>query len=421
MANGKWLETLHGGRALDSVRANPTPMPVLVSPDQTWPILACIVAGAALSIWLEQTNRWAARLSGPVVALLLGMALSNTHLLPFKAGVYEVVNGYLVPVAIPLLLFRANLVRIVRETGSMLLCFHIATVGSVLGAFLAAYLFRDKFTQVPEMAGIMTASYVGGGVNFFAVKDTYNVSPDITNPLLVADNFVMAGIFAVLLLIAGSQLWRRWYPHPHSVEGDREDVTALAARHWRRKEVSLLDIARALAIAVGVVAAAKLLTAWIAGSIESTIWRSLVANPFLLITTLTVILSTVFHRTLEKTEGAEDLGMFLLYLFFFVIGLEADFWEVMRNAPWMFPFCLVMALANLGFTLVVGKLLRQNLEELLLSVNATIGGPPSAATMAISRGWSGLVLPGLLAGIWGYIIGTFVGIMVTEAVRRMLS
>ena len=80
-----------------------------------------------------------------------------------------------------------------------------------------------------------------------------------------------------------------------------------------------------------------------------------------------------------------------------------------------------MALTNLVFTLGVGKLLRQNLEELLLSVNATIGGPPSAATMAISRGWSKLVLPGLLAGIWGYIIGTFVGVAVTESVRRWLT
>ena len=66
------------------------------------------------------------------------------------------------------------------------------------------------------------------------------------------------------------------------------------------------------------------------------------------------------------------------------------------------------------------SLLKQNLEELLLSVNATLGGAPSAAAMAISRGWANLVLPGLLAGIWGYVIGTFVGIIVTEALKRIL-
>lgn len=424
---------LRPGWGLARVAADLPPMSSLITPDNAWFLWACIVAGAAVSIWLEQTRQWAARLSGPVVALLVGMLLSNLpllpgdkpgagwrSLLPFDAPTYDVVDGYLVPIAIPLLLFRANLLRILRETGSMFRCFHIATMGTVLGAFVAGFLFKGRFAQVPEITGIMAASYIGGGVNFIAVKQSFGVSDNLTNPLLVADNFIMAGMFAALLVLAGSRWCRRFFPHPHSIEGDREDVTALAAKHWRRKEVSLLDIARALAIAVVVAAAAKLLTGLLAAAIPSPLWRSLVANPFLLITLFTVGISTIFHRTLEKTEGAEDLGMFLLYLFFFVIGLRADFVEVARNVPVLFLFCLVMAVTNLAFTLAAGKLLGQNLEELLLSVNATLGGAPSAAAMAISRGWSRLVLPGLLAGIWGYIIGTFAGIAVAEALRRLL-
>jgi uncharacterized membrane protein len=41
--------------------------------------------------------------------------------------------------------------------------------------------------------------------------------------------------------------------------------------------------------------------------------------------------------------------------------------------------------------------------------------------MAISRGWSNLVLPALLAGIWGYVIGTFLGIVVAEGLRKMFG
>ena len=72
-------------------------------------------------------------------------------------------------------------------------------------------------------------------------------------------------------------------------------------------------------------------------------------------------------------------------------------------------------------TLSVGKLLRLNLEELLLSVNATLRGAPSAVAMAISTGWSRLVLPGLLAAIWGYVIGTLVGIVVAEALMSFFG
>jgi uncharacterized membrane protein len=54
----------------------------------------------------------------------------------------------------------------------------------------------------------------------------------------------------------------------------------------------------------------------------------------------------------------------------------------------------------------------------VLAVNASLGGPPTAAAMAISLGWSKLVLPALLIGIWGYTIGTAVGLAVGELLMR---
>jgi len=396
-------------------------MNTLIAPENVWPIWALIIVGTAICIYLEQTRRWAAKLSGPVLALLVGTFLSNFKIMPAGGPAYDMVEDYLVPVAIPLLLFRANVARILRETGPMLLAFHIASVGTVVGAFLAAFIFRGSIPQVTEVAGIMTGSYVGGAVNFVAIKESYGVSENLTNPLLVADNFIMAGMFAALLVMAGSKFLRRRYPHPHSLQGDQEDVAALAARHWRPKEVSLLDIAVALAIAFAVASVSTLISGALKSHIESKIVQSVFVNRYVWITFLTVGATTVFHRRTEKIQGAEDIGMYLLYLFFFVIGLRADLVEVVKNVPVLFAFCLVIALANLVFTLAVGKMLRLNLEELLLSVNATLGGAPSAAAMAISRGWSNLVLPGLLAGIWGYVIGTFVGIVVAEALRRMFG
>lgn len=396
-------------------------MNLLITPENVWPIWALIVGGTALCIYLEQTHKWAARLSGPVLALLVGMLLSNFNIMPINAASYDVVDDYLVPVAIPLLLFRANLARILRETGPMLLAFHLAALGTVLGAFLAAILFREHVGQVLEVAGIMTGSYIGGGVNFVALKDSYQISENVTNPLLVADNFIMAGMFAVMLIMAGSQFFRRHYPHPHSLQGDKEDVAALAARHWRPKEISLLDIAKALAIAFAVAGVSTLVTGALKGQFDSKIVQSIIGNRYLLITLLTVAITTLFPRRMERIQGAEDIGMYLLYLFFFVIGLRADFVEVVKNVPELFAFCSVMALTNLTFTLLAGKLLKLNLEELLVSVNATLGGAPSAAAMAISRGWSNLVLPALLVGIWGYVIGTFIGILVAESLRRLLS
>lgn len=395
-------------------------MHALISPNDAWSLWAVLIAGVAACIYLEQNFKWAARTSGPLLALLGGMLLSNSRLLPTDAPTYDVVDSYLVPLALPLLLFRANVVRIVRESGSMFLAFHVAAIGTVLGAFVAAFVFRGKFPQVPELTGIMTGSYIGGGVNFVALKNSYNVSSDLTNPLLVADNFIMAGMFAILFLIAGSKFFRARYPHPHSLAGDTEDAAALAAKHWQRKPIALLDIAQALAVAAVVAVIAIKVTGAIKASTDSRLVHSVFGNAFLLMTLLTCALTTLCSRWTERVHGADELGAYLLYIFFFVIGLRADLLQVIRNVPVLFAFCLVMAVINLLFTLAVGRMLKLNLEDLLLSVNATLGGAPSAGAMAISRGWSRLVLPAILAGIWGYVIGTFMGIVVTEALRRWM-
>ena len=377
--------------------------------------------GTGIAIWLEQTYKWAAKISGPVIALVMAMVLSNVGIMPTQAPCYDFVSDYLVPLAIPLLLMRANLVKIARETGWMFVAFHFSALGTVLGAILATLLLRDHIESISPLAGIMTGSYTGGSVNFFAVRESFEVNENLTNPLLVADNFIMAGMFIAVLFIAGSNWFRRHYPHPHTAASDGEQTKSLAAEHWRRKEISLLDIAKALGIALAVVAVAHTLHEAIERHFEPSMATAILGNQFVLITFLSMSVATLFHRRIERINGPEELGCYMLYVFLFAIGLPADLWAVVRNVPMLFVFCLIMAVTNLVVTLVLGKLFRIDLEELLLCVSATLGGPTTAAAMAIAKGWPKLIVPSLLVGIWGYVIGTFLGVLVGELLLRMME
>ena len=209
------------------------PMPPLIAPDNHAALWAIIVVGTALAIWLEQTYRWAARLSGPVIALLIAMLLSNTRLVPTEAPAYDFVGDWLVPLAIPLLLLRAHLGEIFRTGWKLLIAFHLAAVGTLLGTALAVWLLHGQLgaTDTAYAAGLMAASYIGGGVNMFAVRASYNVPANLFNPLIVADNFVMAGFFIAILSIGASRWFRARYPHPHTLEASTEEAEDLAARH----------------------------------------------------------------------------------------------------------------------------------------------------------------------------------------------
>ncbi len=403
-------------------------MTSLISPNDIWTLWALIVAGTALAIWLEQTYKWAAKLSGPVLALLIAMMLSNTRLVPAQSPAYNFVDDYLVPLAIPLLLFRANALQIIRSTGRLFLAFHLSALGTLAGTALAVFLLKSQIASpdLEHAAGMMAASYIGGAVNFMAVKSSYDVRAGVSDPLIVADNFVMAILFIALLTAAGSAFFRRHYPHPHSAEADGAEAETLAARHWQRKGIGLLDLGKALAVAFIVVAVARLLGGVIEpafgdishASLALQMLQIVCTNKFVLITGASLLAATVFHRPLSRINGPEELGTYMLYLFLFCIGLPADLKMVFVKAPLFFVFCGIIAGVNLGWTLFWGRLFRFNLEELLVAVNANLGGAPSAAAMAVSAGWPRLVLPGILVGIWGYVIGTPIGVIVVELLKR---
>jgi len=80
-------------------------------------------------------------------------------------------------------------------------------------------------------------------------------------------------------------------------------------------------------------------------------------------------------------------------------------------------FASLILAVHLVFILVVGKLLRLDLREIVVASNANMGGPTSAAAMAVSRRWDGLVVPAVLCGTLGYAIATFIG----TAVGRWLG
>ena len=403
-------------------------MDTLLSQENHAALWALITVGTATAIWLEQSYRWAARLSGPVLALMIAMVLSNTRVMPAESGAYNFVGNWLVPLAIPLLLFRANIREIIGTGGRLFVVFHISAVGTVIGTVLAYWMLHAQIGSpaTEQASGMMVGSYIGGGVNFMALKTSYDVPESVTNPLIVADNFVMAGMFVVMLAMAASRWFRSRYPHPHTKESDAAGTQNLAAVHWKRKDISLLDVAKCFGfsfVALAIAEGAGYLINSIFGDTDTSsmpvqMLQILFTNKFVLITTVSLVLATAFSSQLKKVNGPEEFGAYLLMIFLFTLGLPADLVSVITQAPLFFVFCGIIAGTNLLFTLVAGKLFKLNLEEIIVAVNANLGGAPTAAAVAISAGWPRLVLPGILVGVWGYVVGTPIGVLVSEFLTR---
>lgn len=393
-------------------------MNTLISPNDTWMLLAIMCASVALAMYLEQTKKWAANISGSIIVLVIALVLVNLRVIPTAAPVFDdMVWGYAVPMAIPLLLLKTNIRRIWTETHRLLAIFLIGSAGTVCGV-LVAYLLLSRFVpSLAQAAAMMTGSYIGGGVNFTALADAFRADSSLTSATTVADNLNTAIYFLVLIAFARNAFMRRHFPHPYSDQKGGDTDTTQAAAYWRQKPISLRDIAIDLAYTVLVVTVSRALGGWCLALIPQGGWflnmlRTFFGSQYIWITTISMLFATFCSQQAERMSGAEEIGTYLIYLFFFAIGVPASIGAILRSAPLMLLFCLVIVLVNMLFCLVGGKLIGSSLEEILLASNANIGGPTTAAGMAISQGWTKLITPCMLVGTFGYVIGTYAGIIV---------
>lgn len=393
----------------------------LIAADDTWMLLAVLCLGVTLAISLEQKYTWASKISGAILALIFALVLSNLSILPVNSPLYdEVIWGFAVPLGIPLLLLQCNMRKVWKQTGRMMVIFLIGAVGTCVGAVLAYTLLHDYIPGLNGIAAMMTGSYIGGGVNFAALAAEFSVDGELVGAATVADNLLMALYFFALILFAGMNFFRRRFSHPHIDEVETvgtDSAQTQAAAYWKRKDISLKDIAVNFAFSATVVALSRLIAGAISGLIPQngillTIVSTFFGSQYVWITTLSMLCATFGERQVANLSGSQELGTYLIYLFLFVIGVPASISKILTETPLLLAFTALIVLVNMAFCLIGGKLLHYDLEDILLASNANIGGPTTAAGMAISQGWSKLVGPVMLVGTFGYVIGTYAGVII---------
>ncbi len=367
----------------------------LISANNTWALWAILLLVAAFGFWAEKT-KWGSRLSGMMVALLGTFVLSNLSIIPTSAPTYDVVWSYLVPLAIPLLLFKADLKKIFKEAGPTLIAFFIGGIGTAIGTVIS-------FNLIPlgeegwKLAAIFSSTYIGGSMNYVAAAEAVQLnSPDLLAAGIAADNLVMALYFLLLLSLPSIKFIKKYFKNDHA---GTQNIRKESLKNTN-DNLDLFSMTKALAVSLSVCAVGFLL--------EDII--SIKGSGILILTAIVVFLATVFPKYIGSISGADKIGTMLMQVFFAAIGASANIMIVIEYGAILFLFAGIILSIHLLFLLGVGKLLNIDIAELVIASNANMGGPTTAAAMAVARKWNSLVIPAILCGTLGYAFATFIGV-----------
>ena len=374
----------------------------LIGADQEFALWAALLGLAAFGFWCERYP-WGRKYSGVMIMMTAGILLSNLRVIPTAAPVYDDVWEYLVPLAIALLLLQANLRRILAEAGPVLIAFLIGSASVVAGTITAVAVL-DLGAREAGLAGVFSATYIGGSLNFAAVAEVTGFrDSSLLAASIAADNIATNLHFLAIIMMPGVAWITRWFP------AETEQVTEQVPSGEPQRAHHILDLSlpgllSALAVAFALSALGKAIAEAV----------GLPAYAILVITLLAITVGTLFPRQVAKMTGHFEAGTVLIFIFLASIAATADIWQLIGLAPVIFVFALIIIGVHLLILFPVGRLLGLGLGDIIMGSAACIGGSSSAPAIAAAMKARRLLIPGILAGSLGTAMGSFVGVSLAE-------
>lgn len=344
-----------------------------------------------------------------VFAYFIPTTLSNLRVIPLESELYVAIKDWLLPASLILLTMSIDIPAIIKLGPNVLILFLAGTASIVIGGPLAYWALgwlvpTELGDQAWKGLAALSGSWIGGGANFVAIKESVGAHDSIIAMMVVID-VALANIWMAVLLFFATHQERL----DRSVGADRRSLDELRAKvEAFQKRVarmpSLADLMQICCIAFAGTAVASAAAPFfpdVGGVLGEFAWK------VILVTAMGVGISFTRLRDLEGA-GASRIGSLFLYLLVASIGAKAEFAKVFDAPELLYVGALWIAFHAI-ILLALRYFLKTPMFYMAVGSQANIGGAASAPIVA-GAFHPALAPVGALMGIAGYVLGTYAGL-----------
>lgn len=178
------------------------------------PFLIIRYSNLALTKWIGTIGT--AYFFGILVTLII-FALNKIGIdFSLNTDVGEIGSHAAIAIAIPLLLFSANLMEAKKLSKTVFLSFTSLIVSAIIITSLAFYIYGKTITNGAQLSSMAIALYTGGTPNLNALANIYRLQAEVIGVANLSD-MVIGAVFYLFLLILCKPLLSKFLKSDNAV------------------------------------------------------------------------------------------------------------------------------------------------------------------------------------------------------------
>jgi uncharacterized membrane protein len=375
-------------------------------------ILACYIIFPILII--EAFKRWTIvqKIGTVVLAYAVGIIASLCGVFNFAtpeiaasfSNLQTTIMNVAVPLAIPLMLFNCDFKLWTKSLPKTTWALVTGIAAVIIASISGYFIFRNHVPDIAKVTGMMAGIYTGGTMNFNALGFSLGVDRSVM-AIVLAFQMVITTPYIFFLLGGGYKIFRKLLPYKditHRGRMDEDEVETNDVENYRGmfEKKNFWGMMKGLGLSVCFLAVGAGLALLITGKLNELV-------VILTITTLSIIAS--FFKPVRELPKTFELGMFFILIFSVIVASMFNIHSVNGGSLYIGGFVLWIIGISVLVHLLLCRIAKVSGDLFCVCQVGLLCSPPFVPPIAGAMKNKKVLISGIVVGLVGYAIGTYLG------------